>query len=572
MSRTKQVESLESGVGSQTEETQNQRVVMLLLVDTIAPSRFEPQARRRAKFKEEDTRRLGDSIVKSGLEQPILVRPLKPLDELFTKADYEIVFGERRWLAHKAKTIKKIDCFVKELSDAEVIERQYQENHERQDNDPLDDAFYFKYLQDHEGYSIKDLSLKFSISEKAVVNKLKFNDLIEEAKEELSNGLLPLGHALYLSKFPFETQKKIVEEKYAYRYGDKDDGAAPLSEFKEEVEEHIVRKLATAPFNPDDRRLHLKGLLCSNCPERTGFEPRLFEGVDNWENDSCLNPKCFAEKVNVNLRVKREAIATTYAKPGDYLDQAVKIVPLVTERSYVDKEEIPFEEKVLTSQKLLEKPECEFSELSLCVKGEKKGESVYICREKTCSVHHPKTKEQPEELSEYQRKNLEDEFNVKVGLKVREKVFAEAIHYFDSGNAFWQYADLIDRLLIETLFARRYYFGRLKDVLQYFPNAPKGFDDSTKTAEFVSRLEPFHKSQLLFLITFAGVGDMSWRLEPQDEIKEIAKNYTKLDYARVDADLRVKLAPEEFKPLAQAYLDAVVEGDETAEIPKFWVG
>lgn len=550
------------------------RTVIAIDVNTIGASRFEPQARRRAKFKKEDTEKLGDSIVKSGLEQPILVRPVKPLDEF--KYEYEIVFGERRWLAHKAKNLKYIDCFIKELSDSEVIERQYQENHERQDNDPLDDAFYFKYLQEKQGYSVKDLSIKFNISEKAVVNKLKFNDLIEEAKQELSDGFLPLGHALFLSKFPPETQKKIVEEQMAYRYGDKDDGACSFAEFKEEIELEILRKLADAPFNPDDPRLHIKGLICSKCPERTGYSPMLFEDAEDWENDSCLNGRCFQSKININLRLKREDIAANYAKPGDYIEDAVKKVPIVYEYGFVDKDDIPFSDvkpdDVLKNQKLYESKECESAEPALAIKGEKKGQEVYICRNKECEIHFPRNKSEnsQQELSEWQREQMESEFKMKVAIQVRDQIYAESIRFFESGNSFWQYSDLVDKLLQNLLFIRRNQFEQLKLALKKFPKPPAKFDDSTKNADFVARLEPFQKSQLLFLCTFAEVGHMFWRYEPQEDVKGLAKEYTKLDYRKLEAEARVKLAPKEFKEIAEGYLLRVVNGIEE-EPPKFWL-
>lgn len=561
MAKQKQVKEVETNIP---------RTVVSIELSRIVPNSLEPQARRRKRFNQDEIESLGKSIVSKGLLQPILVRPIAVLSEL--KGDYEIVFGEQRWLASKGKKLKTIDCFVRELTNAEVIELQYEENHERKEPDPLDDAFYFKYLQTEENYSVQDLSIKFNISEKAVINKLKFNDLIEEAKQELSDGILPLGHALYLSKFPPETQKLIVEEQYAYNYGDKNDGAVKLSEFKEEVEENIIRKLSEAPFNPDDARLHLKGLICSKCPERSGFEPRLFDGADNWENDSCLNPTCFKEKTNINLRIKHEDIAAKISKPGEYLDEAVKKVPLVTESYWFDDDDTPFNKKdVLTKQKILETNECENATPALCVKGEKKGAEVYICQNKTCPTHNPTSKEEEtKELSEYRRKELEEEQEIKVGLQVRETVFAEAIRFFERGNSFWQYADLVDRLLVETLFARRHYWSNLRSVLKQFPKCPKNFDDKDANVKFVSTLEPFHKSQLLFLVTFVAVGDMSWRYEPQDGVKQIATDYTKLNYKKLDAETRFELAPDEFKPLAQAYLDAVIEDRET-EPPKFWV-
>jgi ParB/RepB/Spo0J family partition protein len=579
MSKQKQVQSPKSKVESSNTfeidlDSYQPGQTLAIPIETwrIVPNNFEPQQRRRARFKQEDFESLGKSILKHGLRQPILVRPIAVLDE--RKADFEIVFGERRWEATKAAKISFVNCFVESLTDAQVIELQYEENHKRQDNDPLDDAFYFKYLQDNEGYSVKDLSIKFSISEKAVANKLKFNDLIDEAKQDLSEGFLPLGHALYLSKFSPETQQKILEDGLPYQWGDKNDGAQSFTEFKDEVEKEILRKLATAPFNPDDERLHLKGLVCSKCPERTGFSPMLFDGADNWENDSCLNAKCFSEKINVNLRIKREDIAAKICKPGVFIEDAVKKVPLVTESSYFDKDDIPFSDaKILTSQNLIESTECEHANPALCVKGDKKGQEVFICNTESCEVHNPisdnKT-EKPTELSDWERRSKEKEFNSEVAKSVREEVFAESIKFFESGNSFWQYSDLVDELLAQFLFSRRHYWDELKTALKTFPKLPKNFDDSAKTKAFIAQLEPFHKSQLLFLCTYATDGYIGYNFTPQDGVEKIAKDYTKLNYKKLDAEMRMNLAPDEFKHLAEGYLLQVVSGVDDAEPPHFW--
>ena len=104
--------------------------IILIPISNIQPSPLEPQARRRARFKPEEIETLGDSIVRHGLRQPILVRPSEKQEHKNRQRVYEIVFGERRFLAAKAKGISEIKCFVENLSDAEVIELQYEENHE----------------------------------------------------------------------------------------------------------------------------------------------------------------------------------------------------------------------------------------------------------------------------------------------------------------------------------------------------------------------------------------------------------------------------------------------------------
>ncbi|MGH9963003.1 MAG: ParB/RepB/Spo0J family partition protein, partial [Pyrinomonadaceae bacterium] len=108
-------------------------------IATIAPSRFEPQARRRAKFTDDEISELADSIKANGLIQPITVRPIDD------DKKYEIVCGERRFLAVKKLKIDSIDVVIRNLSDAAALDVQITENLQRKDVDPIDEAFSFKY-------------------------------------------------------------------------------------------------------------------------------------------------------------------------------------------------------------------------------------------------------------------------------------------------------------------------------------------------------------------------------------------------------------------------------------------
>lgn len=542
-------------------------------VSRIGVSRFEPQKRRRARFRDEDTAALGQSIRVNGLKQPIQIRPVKPLDDF--KSEYEIVFGERRFLASKFIGAKTIRCFVEDLSDAQVLELQYEENHRRQENSPLDDAFLFKFLIETEGYDEKKLADKFNKSVRNIKQMLSLNELVPEAVALFESGKLPLKHATYMAKFHEAAQKEIFEEGMMWRYGDEDDGIADFEEFKDSIEEEIIRKLADAPFDPEDKRLNLKGLKCSECLKNTHFQKVLFPEFE--AEARCMDKVCFDAKTRIHLTLIRDEIAEKMIaenSPAKTIEQAVKAVPLVTSSSYVDNENLPFKEKVLTNQKILPEPECEFSTIALSVKGEQKGQEVYICAEKKCPVHdaHSKAKS-VDDLSDFQRENLENEFTVKVGLAVREQIFAESIRFFESGKTVWEFADLVEKLLCKLLFSRRTYFANaLKNVIKQFPKCPAGFGDDELNAKFVSGLQPFQKQQLLFLCIFAETGYMSWRPEPQDEVKELAKNYCKaaINYELLDAETRLKLAPDEFKDLAAKHLENVRNG-EKSEIPSFWV-
>jgi ParB/RepB/Spo0J family partition protein len=104
--------------------------VELLALTAITPSETHIQSLRRARFNKEGLKELAESIAKlGGVLQPIVVRPLL---EARGAAKYEIVAGERRWLATKQAGLAHIQVTVRELTDEQVLEVQLIENLQRE--------------------------------------------------------------------------------------------------------------------------------------------------------------------------------------------------------------------------------------------------------------------------------------------------------------------------------------------------------------------------------------------------------------------------------------------------------
>ena len=486
----------------------------------VKPSPFETQERRRARFQDSEIQMLADSIQTHGMFQPILVRPSFP--------DFEIVFGERRFLAVRRAGLSTINCFIRDLTDAQVLELQYEENHRRQENSPLDDAFLFRFLMERMGYSEDQLADRLVTTRKNVVEKLKLNDLIEPAAADLESGALPLKHAYYLAKFPAVAQSEIVSSRLAYKYHDRDEKTVSFDEFKAEVEEIVVRRLADAPFDTLDPRLHIKNLLCPDCPERTGFEKHLFP--DLAQDDSCLNQTCFRLKAATHLKLKREEIAAELPNPASSsIEQRARTIPLVTEKSYAP-ERTPFAEKVITNVQPLAAPECEFSEPSLAVGGTRKGERVYICRNNECAVHYPKPPEQS-----FDKKRFD--------LNLRLKIFGEALNWFDDYKSFWQFDDLVRTMIVKSLMrtVNDPSSHQIRRLVENWKNAPPHFINKILVEKFVAGLDKKQQSQILFVLTYADeLYDIGSNFGDA-VIRAIAENYTRFDYDDIAAEIRKEM-------------------------------
>ena len=104
----------------------------------------------RQNFKEEKLEELANSIRKNGIIQPIAVRLKKS-----EKGKYEIVAGERRWLAAQRAGLHEIPVTVLDLSDAESLEVAIVENIQRDDLNPVEEARGYKRLNDEFKYDMK---------------------------------------------------------------------------------------------------------------------------------------------------------------------------------------------------------------------------------------------------------------------------------------------------------------------------------------------------------------------------------------------------------------------------------
>lgn len=251
----------------------------------------------------ENIKDLADSMASVGLLQPITLRAIG-------KASYEIVAGERRWRAAKLLKWETIPAIVREISDEEMLEIQIIENLQREDVSPLDEAHAFKTLLDKE--SLDWLSSKIHKPKKYILDRLKLNDLVPEAAELVQSGILPLGHAVVISKLSFADQKACLDlciRKQHDGYNDETDESIyvtscvkTLEELKRHISGTIMLDFYKSPFDKNDETLYPDAGSCASCPKRTCNSNLLFQDITS--DDKCTDASCFQEKIK--LHVERE--------------------------------------------------------------------------------------------------------------------------------------------------------------------------------------------------------------------------------------------------------------------------
>ena len=165
----------------------------------------------RQHFSEEKLEELSNSIKKNGIIQPIAVRESKS-----QSGKYEIVAGERRWLAAQRAGLHEIPVTVLDLTDVESLEVAIVENIQRDDLNPIEEARGYKRLNEEFKYDHESISKLMSKSRSHISNTLRLLTLPKDVVAMLEEGTLTSGQARPL--IGIGSASSIAEEIVAKNY------------------------------------------------------------------------------------------------------------------------------------------------------------------------------------------------------------------------------------------------------------------------------------------------------------------------------------------------------------------
>ena len=179
-------------------------------INDLTRNRFQP----RKHFSKENLEELANSIKEQGVIQPIVVRPNKT-----TEGKYEIIAGERRWLASQNAGLHEVPVVVLDVDDVKSLEFAIVENVQRQDLNPIEEARGYQKLIDDFNYNQEKLSKFIGKSRSYIANSLRLLSLPEEVLSMVAEGKLSAGHARSLIGLQTSTEiaKKIIQKKLSVR-------------------------------------------------------------------------------------------------------------------------------------------------------------------------------------------------------------------------------------------------------------------------------------------------------------------------------------------------------------------
>ena len=197
---------LSSLIGETKVETQKNQ----LPISDLVPNKYQP----RRIFDEDNLNDLTNSIRERGILQPIIVR--KSNDK---SSKFEIIAGERRWLAAQKAGLHNVPVVVAEADDQKSLEFAIVENIQRHDLNPLEEAQGYKRLIEEFSYDQDKVSKFIGKSRSHVTNSLRLLSLPIEVIELIDAQKLTAGHAKILVGIENATfiANKIIEKKLSVR-------------------------------------------------------------------------------------------------------------------------------------------------------------------------------------------------------------------------------------------------------------------------------------------------------------------------------------------------------------------
>ena len=197
---------LSSLIGETKVETQKNQVS----IGDLVPNKYQP----RKIFDEDSLEDLTNSIKERGMIQPIIVRKSDT-----NNSKYEIIAGERRWLAAQKAGLHDIPVVVTDANDLKSLEFAIVENVQRHDLNPLEEAQGYKRLIDEFSYDQEKVSKFIGKSRSYITNSLRLLTLPNDVIKLIEQQKLTPGHAkvlVGLSNASF-VAAKIIEKKLSVR-------------------------------------------------------------------------------------------------------------------------------------------------------------------------------------------------------------------------------------------------------------------------------------------------------------------------------------------------------------------
>ncbi len=171
-------------------------------IDEISPNRFQP----RRDFDDTKIGELASSIREKGIIQPLIVRE--------TDEGYELIAGERRLRAAKMAGLSSVPAVIRDVPDAEALELALIENIQRENLNPMEEAYAYHRLIEEFALTQEEMAQKVGRDRSTITNSLRLLSLPEVVRRDVALGTLSPGHGRALLSLSDERAILIAREKF----------------------------------------------------------------------------------------------------------------------------------------------------------------------------------------------------------------------------------------------------------------------------------------------------------------------------------------------------------------------
>ena len=154
-------------------------------IDQISPNPYQP----RKTFNDASIEELSRSVREHGIIQPLVVTKLGD-------NKYRLIAGERRFRAAQKAGLSTVPVVIKEtMADTDVLQVALIENIQREDLNPIEEAYAYHQLHEEFGLTQEEISKRVGKERSTVANFLRLLRLPDAVKKLLASGQLSMGHA-----------------------------------------------------------------------------------------------------------------------------------------------------------------------------------------------------------------------------------------------------------------------------------------------------------------------------------------------------------------------------------------
>ena len=210
MNPFKNKKGLGRGLSSLIGDVKTTNVNNKLSLSDIISNRFQP----RKNFDKDHLEELSNSIKERGVVQPIIVRKSNQ-----SSGKYEIIAGERRWLASQNAGLHEIPAVIIDADDLKSLEFAIVENVQRHDLNSIEEAQGYQRLMDEFGYDQEKVAKFIGKSRAHVANCIRLLSLPNDVIKLIETDQLSQGHAKILVGLEnaYLFAKKIIQKKLSVR-------------------------------------------------------------------------------------------------------------------------------------------------------------------------------------------------------------------------------------------------------------------------------------------------------------------------------------------------------------------